>query len=101
MSLKITWNDNAISEIVSEKGNALMEKVGSIIEQNCKDLCPSKTGKLRADIKTDASDKDVYIGNTLEYALYVNLGTRKQQANPYLENGMLQSKAEINQIGEV
>ena len=101
MSLRIVWNDGALLAMISEKGSALMQKVGVIVEQNCKDLCPVRTGKLQADITANVTDKEVSVGNTLDYALYVNLGTRKQQANPYLENGMLQSKAEIDQIGEV
>ena len=67
-----------------------MRESAFVIQEGCKDLCPVKTGNLRDDIKNDYDtvSRVATIYNTLDYAAYVNFGTRKQKANPYLEKGL-------------
>ena len=54
-----------------------LEKVGLTAERYAKALCPVDTGRLHGD--------SVYIGTNVEYAVYVEKGTRKMQAYPYLK----------------
>lgn len=64
-----------------------LERIGSEAEGYAKDLCPVDTGNLRNSIthKVDSAEKAAYIGTNVEYAPYVELGTYKQAAQPYLK----------------
>lgn len=63
-----------------------LEEVGQVAEGYAKKACPVDTGRLRNSIThvTRASEKAEYIGTNVEYAPYVELGTRKQAAQPFL-----------------
>lgn len=64
-----------------------LERIGSQAEGYAKDLCPVDTGNLRNSIthKVDSAEKAAYIGTNVEYAPYVELGTVKMAAQPYLK----------------
>ena len=58
------------------------------VEGAAKRLCPVDTGRLRASI-THSIDRDgrgplAYIGTNVEYAIFVELGTRFMRAQPFL-----------------
>lgn len=58
------------------------------VEATAKRLCPVDTGRLRASI-THAIDRDSrglvgVVGTDVDYAPYVELGTSKAPAQPYL-----------------
>lgn len=64
-----------------------LEQIGMAAEGYAKDLCPVDTGRLRNSI-THTVDEDkgaAYIGTNVEYAPYVELGTEKQEAQPFLK----------------
>lgn len=77
--------EQAAQGIASAIGAAL-EKIGLLAEGYAQMKCPVDTGNLRASIthEVDAGEKAVYIGTNVEYAPYVELGTSKQKAQPYL-----------------
>lgn len=62
---------------------------------------PVRTGRLRADIQhaVDPVRPEAWFGNTVHYAIYVNLGTRKMRANPYLLRGLTLLQAEFARRG--
>lgn len=58
------------------------------IERRAKQLCPVDTGRLRSSI-THALDRDArglvgVVGTDVDYAAYVELGTSKAGAQPFL-----------------
>lgn len=66
---------------------------GKIVEANAKSLCPVSTeetrpggphGELRASILSEASGNTAVIGTNKEYAIYVEFGTYKMAAQPYM-----------------
>lgn len=74
-----------------------LEQIGLVAEGYAKAACPVGTpestgikgyvgGRLRNSIThvVDESTKTVYIGTNVEYAPYVELGTKHQKAQPYL-----------------
>lgn len=63
-----------------------LEEIGLVAEGYAKRLCPVDTGRLRNSIThvTRYGAKAVYIGTNVEYAAYVELGTRMQKPQPYL-----------------
>ena len=85
---------NKLYELFDSK----MEDSLKTIQEEAKDKRPVVTGKLTEYIYThyDDNKKEVYIYNTLEYSKYVNLGTIKQNAQPYLEQGLYCSDVQNN-----
>lgn len=74
-----------------------LERIGEAAEGYAKDLCPVGTpestgipgyigGTLRNSIThvVDESEESVYIGTNVEYGPYVELGTVKMDAQPFL-----------------
>lgn len=63
---------------------AAMEEVGLAAEGFAKRRCPVDTGNLRNSITHAAEGGTAYVGTNVEYAAYVELGTARTQAQPYL-----------------
>ena len=61
-----------------------LERIGMQAEGYAKDLCPVDTGHLRNSITHTTDDKAAYIGTNVEYGKYVELGTVKMAAQPFL-----------------
>lgn len=63
-----------------------LEEIGLTAEGFAMDLCPVDTGRLRSSIthEVNKSENAVYIGTNVKYAPYVELGTYKMKAQPYL-----------------
>ena len=66
---------------------AALEEVGLVAEGYAKRACPVDTGRLRNSIThiVDEDGKCAVIGTNVEYASYVELGTRHQKPQPYLK----------------
>lgn len=77
--------EQVIDGIDSAIGVAL-EEIGLLAERYASEKCPSVTGNLRASIthEVDVDDNAVYIGTDVEYAPYVEFGTSRQKAKPFL-----------------
>lgn len=76
-------SDAALAALEKAKARAL-EYCGEIAESYAKALCPVDTGNLRNSITHMRKDDDEYIGTNVEYGPYVELGTRKMAARPFL-----------------
>ena len=63
-----------------------LEEIGLLAEGYAEMKCPVDTGNLRGSIthEVDTADDAVYIGTNVEYAPYVELGTSRQRAQPFL-----------------
>ena len=74
----------ALSAMERAKATAL-EIIGGKAESYAKKLCPVDTGNLRNSITHQQYDEDTeVIGTNVEYAPYVELGTTRMRARPYL-----------------
>lgn len=89
MSYKIEVTDN--SQLVTKKLKAAaikgLTECGMTAEGYAKKLCPVDTGNLRNSITYTVRDGEyaTYIGTNVEYANYVENGTSKMAAQPYLK----------------
>ena len=74
----------ALNGLKDAKKRAL-EICGGKCETYAKQLCPVDTGRLRNSITHQQYDESTeIIGTNVEYAPYVELGTKRQKAQPYL-----------------
>ena len=76
-----------------------LEAVGLAAEGYAKRLCPVDTGRLRNSITHTAdSSPAVYIGTNVEYGPYVELGTSKRKAHPFLKPAAEEHKGEYEAL---
>lgn len=54
------------------------------IQNTARSLAPVDTGRLRSSIQASKGDGYVEIGTNVEYAVFVEFGTRFQPAQPFL-----------------
>lgn len=74
-----------ILERTSEAKRRALEIIGGKAESYAKAICPVDTGNLRNSITHQQYDEDSeMIGTNVEYGPYVELGTYRQKAQPYL-----------------
>lgn len=79
-------NTETVLNAITAALNRSLTKIGMAAEGYAKLECPVDTGRLRNSITHEVvpSEKAVYIGTNVEYAPYVELGTSRQKAHPYL-----------------
>ena len=102
--MKVKLDNSRLNNIISNAETNTENFVNSVafsVEREAKILVPVDTGALRNSIYTDTAKtankpvdqdyelprgnhKTAYVGPTMEYAIYVELGTNKMDAQPYL-----------------
>ena len=76
-----------------------LEIVGGKAESYAKKLCPVDTGRLRNSITHAQYSEDTeVVGSNVDYAPYVELGTQKQKAQPFLRPAAENHRAEYKAI---
>jgi HK97 gp10 family phage protein len=85
MGIKFTDNSAEILKAFEQATDRGLEKIGLVAEGYAKKLTPVDTGRLRNSITHEVDGNDVYIGSNVEYAPYVELGTARQKAQPFLK----------------
>ena len=77
-------------------------KAGLKVEGDAKMMAPVDTGALRNSIttsgRTTADGAQASVGTSLEYAPYVELGTSRASAQPYLQPSLQKNKRTAQQI---
>lgn len=87
INVNVTSNKDLIEQATTEQIERALEAIGLQAEGYAKMLCPVDTGRLRNSIThaVDASEQKVYVGTNVEYAAYVEMGTSRTKAQPYLQ----------------
>lgn len=76
--------------------DAAVQKAAADCERYAKDRCPVDTGNLRASIQHEkVAQFQAVTGTNTIYAPYVELGTYKMSAQPYLYPAYEQAKGEL------
>ena len=85
---------DAIRQVVGEA----MEEIGQRAEGYAKQIVPVDTGALRDSIGHEAAESSVAIYADRPYAAFVELGTSRQRAHPYLAPSVLNHTQEFVDI---
>lgn len=87
--------ESHIDEVLAELHDrvpVILEAIGIEAEGNAvteiTNLGAVDTGRLRGSISHAHDDEAAYIGTNVEYAPYVELGTRRMAARPFLRNAV-------------
>lgn len=99
--MSVTFVSHAKEVLSAEQAarNKALEIIGGKAESYAKKLCPVDTGRLRNSITHQQYDDNTeVIGTNVEYAPYVELGTHKQKAQPYLRPAAENHSAEYKEI---
>ena len=92
MQVHVITHDYSREYLDSVRSKALtaLSQCGMVIERSAQDNCPVDTGRLRNSISNtvNGGDYSVDVGSRVEYAIYVEMGTRKMAARPYLKTGL-------------
>ena len=92
-------NLKACKEAVTQAMARALEICGGKAETYAKQLCPVDTGNLRNSITHEQMDeKTEVIGTTVKYAPFVELGTVKMKARPFLRPAAEDHTAEYRYI---
>jgi len=113
------WLGEQIKRISSQLANKSAFEIGLWVEGQAKSLAPVLTGRLAGSIQvsgqsgqktspSEVSDTiepptrlgEVYVGTALEYAPYMEFGTVKTQAQPFLRPALAMAKGEALTIVE-
>ncbi|MDL2253838.1 hypothetical protein LJC49_07180 [Ruminococcaceae bacterium OttesenSCG-928-I18] len=102
--MKVEFVDNskqvlsAIEQAESKALTMIGEKQNSIMAG----ITPVDTGRLRNSrgYEVNATQKVVTVGVTAEYGPWVELGTRRSRAQPYLEPSIMNHREEYRNIVE-
>lgn len=102
IDVKITDNSDEILGALSEQIEQALTAIGLTAESYAKQECPVDTGRLRNSITNAvrADEKAVYIGSNVEYAAFVELGTSRMKARPYLRPAATEHTAEYKRLAE-
>lgn len=115
IEVTLTSNKDEILEALGEQLGQAMIAIGMTAESNAKqeitkavyDTPESKsgyvrTGRLRNSISygVDTDEPAVYIGSNVEYAPYVELGTSKMRARPFLKPAVVNYAGEYKDLLE-
>ena len=75
----------AVARSARKPARAAVHAAALAIEAHAKTIVPVRTGKLKNSIKTWREGPGLYaVGTHVEYAPYVEFGTRRMAARPYL-----------------
>jgi HK97 gp10 family phage protein len=75
------------------------ELAAFIVEGKAKRRCPVDSGRLRASITHETDGTDGFIvGTNVEYAPFVELGTRYMSAQPFLVPALQEAITELREI---
>ena len=118
--MKLDWRGDELKKKVNKEIIENLYKAAYIVNADEKRLCPVDKGRLRAscDIDVDESELKAYVtaggevdesqvhtergramsGTPVEYAVYVELGTSKMAAQPFLRPALEMNKATIRKL---
>ena len=85
MGIEVTNNHiPEVLDLLEEKKQMIFEEWGLYGEGQAKLYCPVDTGRLRNSISHATVEDGMVIGTNVEYAPYVELGTSRMDAQPFL-----------------
>ena len=98
--MKIERHTAEIAEEIRSRCLAALLGCAPGIVKSAKRISPIRTGLLRRSIQADVdfNNLTLIVGSQVPYAGYVENGTSKMSARPYLRPGLMENKANIRRM---
>lgn len=100
MSFKFTSNSEEVSIQLDIATEFALRGIGTRVVSDIKKASPVDTGKLRRSIDHQVDQDSVKIGTNNKYASFIELGTSKREANPFITNTVNEDHGAIVKIIE-
>lgn len=100
VSVKFEDNSAEVINLMIQASEKALEAIGMQAETYGKKLCPVDTGRLRNSITHQTESDAVYVGTAVEYAPFVELGTSRQKAQPYIKPAVADHADEYKRIAK-
>lgn len=102
IDVEITDNSDVFRNAAQEVVATALEAIGLQAEGYAKLICPVDTGRLRNSIThaVEETENAAYVGTNVEYAAYVEMGTSRMRARPYLKPAVMDHVPEYKAIAE-
>jgi HK97 gp10 family phage protein len=91
MNVTVRFDHAALDELFNGRDGEMAKELARRavkVETSAKRLCPVDTGRLRSSITWELGHDDIgllaIIGTNVEYAPYVEFGTSRMRAQPFL-----------------
>lgn len=85
----------SISEDVKEEVKEEVRDTALKIEKDAKRRAPVDTGNLRRQIRSDIDGYNATISSNADYSAYIEYGTYKMSAQPYMTPAFMKYRAEF------
>lgn len=95
----VVYLDGCLIKSESEL-QGIIDKAAAVCEAEAKQDCPVDTGNLRASIHTTKGKLEDTVGSGVEYAPYVEFGTYKMRAQPYMQPGADAAQQRLDEFGK-
>lgn len=99
-SVRIEDHSEEFLRELAAKIPVALEECGLVAEGYAKRLCPVDTGNLRNSITHTQSENAEYIGTNVEYGPYVEMGTTRARAQPFIKPALADHVEQYKRIIE-
>lgn len=99
-NVRIIDNTDEVKDLMRQAKALALEAIGLQAEGYAKKLCPVDTGNLRNSISHATDQDSAYVGTNVEYAPYVELGTKRMEPRPYLKPAATEHSDEYKAVAE-
>ena len=104
---KVIWYGNVVERAVKSESVKAITKAALLVERDAKILAPVVTGRLMNSITHDVNERDIsarvgipprFDNTSMMYGVYVELGTSKMAAQPYLRPALEKNVGKIERL---
>lgn len=102
-SFRFTWRGAAVKDALDDAVQDAMQATAEAAKQAAQDRAPVDTGLLRSSVYADvdarggSGRRTLVIGADAPYAAYVELGTSRQQAQPFIRPAIDQEAPKLTE----
>lgn len=95
---ELKWYGDKVIKNVEQAVSVALEASALVVEGAAKNLAPVDTGNLRNSITHEVEKNEARVGTNVDYAPFIELGTVKMAAQPYLNPALDNNKNNIRKI---
>lgn len=102
MESKVTFENNVEQFLrdTDEKTLDMFKEVADLLVKNIRAEAPVITGALRDATEAEVHSDGITVYNSKDYAPYVEMGTSRQSANPFMRRGITKSITQLDTLAK-